>query len=141
MSRRRWLWRTVPLIIALAAAVGVAVPARADAPICQTSYQVLAVWDTGFSATATMRNTGTVTTQSWQVRWSYLDGQRVVAQSVANAELVRATWPPIIGPLVTMRNLTWNGIVPPGGAVTITFNGRLGSSGSTAAAFLSCTAT
>ena len=44
---------------------------------CTAAYSVTTQWDTGFTASVTVTNTGSATTHSWQVAWMWPGGQQV----------------------------------------------------------------
>lgn len=81
---------------------------------CAVSYQVTGQWQGGFQANATVRNTGTETTNGWTLRWTF-----------SNGETVRDMWnatPRQSGPTVNAVNADYNPQIAPGGSVQIGFN-------------------
>ncbi|XIE82056.1 cellulose-binding domain-containing protein [Streptomyces sp. SBR177] len=79
------------------------------------TYTVNNVWNTGFTATVTLKNTGTSTVDGWQVTWAYPGGQRVT--SAWNATVAQN------GSTVTARNADWNRSIAPGGTASFGVQG------------------
>ncbi|MFF9193893.1 glycoside hydrolase family 9 protein [Streptomyces sp. NPDC014779] len=79
------------------------------AAACAVTYTVNNVWNTGFTATVTVKNTGTSAVDGWQLAWTYPGGQRVT--SAWNATVTQN------GTTVTARNADWNRSIAPGGTV------------------------
>src|SRR5206468_2633309 len=52
-------------------------PTPSGSPTCAASLQVTQSWTGGFTADATVRNTGALATRSWRVSWTWPDGQQV----------------------------------------------------------------
>ncbi|MEU4565285.1 glycoside hydrolase family 3 N-terminal domain-containing protein [Micromonospora sp. NPDC023956] len=88
-------------------------PADGGGP-CSVSY-VTNGWGTGFTATVTIRNTGTAAVSGWTLRFDLTAGQRMT-------DGWSATWSQT-GTTVTATNLGWNGALAPGASVGIGFNG------------------
>ncbi|MFS0703841.1 PHB depolymerase family esterase [Cellulomonas sp. 179-A 9B4 NHS] len=72
-------------------------------------------WNTGFTATVTVRNTGTAAVTGWTLTWAFPSGQQVTQ-----------AWSSVVtqsGAQVSARPAAWNGTIPAGGSVQIGFNG------------------
>ncbi|MFC6017941.1 PQQ-dependent sugar dehydrogenase [Plantactinospora solaniradicis] len=80
---------------------------------CRVSYRVDQQWGTGFNATVTVTNTGTQPVSGWTVGWTFPAAQR--AGTFWNASGTQQ------GAVVTARNATWNGNIPPGATVQFSF--------------------
>jgi endoglucanase len=85
---------------------------RAD---CRVRYSAHATWPGGFTGQIVIENTGKKAIDGWRLRWSFLAGQQV--REGWNAALVQS------GPVVTARDLGWNGRIKPGSSVTLGFVG------------------
>ena len=80
---------------------------------CTATYQVVNSWPGNFQANVTVRNTGTTATTGWTVTWAFPNGQ-VISQ----------LWGGLFqqnGANVTVRNETWNGVIPPNGTTSFGF--------------------
>ncbi|ASO21013.1 photosystem II stability/assembly factor-like uncharacterized protein [Actinoalloteichus hoggarensis] len=97
---------------------------------CSATYAVAHSWAGGFQAAVTVRNTGSTAFDGWSVSWTF-PGAQTVAQAW-NGEATQA------GREVTVRNAGYNGVVPPGGSVTVGFNGT-GSGPDSTPARIDCT--
>lgn len=112
--RKRLTATLTALALPLVAMVGLASPAEA-APAATATYTKKSDWGTGFEGSWTVKNTGTTTLSSWTVEWDFPTGTK--AGSAWDATLTTA------GNHVTAKNLSWNGTLAPGAAVTFGFNG------------------
>ncbi|GAA2597667.1 endo-1,4-beta-xylanase [Winogradskya consettensis] len=99
-----------PAYQAVAEALGGVTPA---AP-CKAAYSVSSQWNTGFTGTVTLTNTGTTAWSGWELAFAYTAGQ-TITQSW-NSVLVQP------GPQTKLTNASWNGTVAPGGTVSLGFN-------------------
>jgi endoglucanase len=59
------------------AALTVATQGTGTSSGCTAAYSVTNQWNNGFTATVTVTNTGTAATHSWQVAWTWPNGQQV----------------------------------------------------------------
>ena len=88
---------------------------------CSATYRVTAQWvngapPNGYTADVIVRNSGTSTINTWRVAWTWPNsGQRVT--SAWNANLVQS------GSMVTAANMSYNGIIDPGGTQSFGFQG------------------
>jgi hypothetical protein len=98
---------------------------------CVATYRVIGQWPGGFQAEVRVQNAGGTPFRAWTVTWTFANGQRVT-------QLWNGSWSQS-GATVTVRNLTWNGAIPPGGSQTFGFLGSY--SGSNPAPTPTCTAT
>ncbi|MFF7438134.1 glycoside hydrolase family 9 protein [Streptomyces sp. NPDC008122] len=73
---------------------------------CAVTYTVNNVWNTGFTATVTVKNTGPTAVDGWQLAWAYPGGQRVT--SAWNATVTQS------GTTVSARDADWNRAIAPG---------------------------
>ncbi|MEV0328334.1 glycoside hydrolase family 3 N-terminal domain-containing protein [Micromonospora echinospora] len=97
------------------APVTVTTPPDSGGGRCSVSY-VTNDWSTGFTASITIRNTGTVALSGWTLRFDLpAVGQRVT-------QGWSATWSQT-GTTVTATNAGWNGALAPGASVGIGFTG------------------
>jgi len=87
-------------------------------------------WGTGFTATVTVANSGSVATKSWKVTWTW-GGNQTITNSW-NAAVTSS------GTAVTANNMSYNGAIAGGGNTTFGF--QAGFSGTNAVPALTCTA-
>lgn len=78
-------------------------------------YRITSQWSGGFQADVTIRNGGSTPVNGWALTWTFPNGQ-----------VIGNLWgggPPIIGlgGEVTVRNASWNAIIPAGGSVSFGF--------------------
>ncbi|MET9856510.1 glycoside hydrolase family 9 protein [Streptomyces sp. NPDC006450] len=85
----------------------------ASAASCTVAYRVDNGWGNGFTATVTMRNTGTSAISGWTLGWSFAGDQRI--SNAWNATVSQS------GSTVTARDAGWNGTLAPGGSVSFGF--------------------
>jgi pectate lyase len=77
---------------------------------CEATYTIPVQFFNGFQAAITVKNTGSVATNSWRLVWTFADGQ--VIQNPFNGAFTQ------VGPNVTVDSLVWNAVLPPGGSFT-----------------------
>lgn len=85
----------------------------ASAASCTVAYRIDNAWGNGFTATVTVRNTGTSTLSGWTLGWSFTGDQRI--SNGWNATVTQS------GSTVTARDAGWNGTLAPGGSVGFGF--------------------
>jgi hypothetical protein len=86
-------------------------------------------WDGGFNATVKITNTSNATIPNWVLRFAFPAGQRLTNGW-------SATWSQPAGSAqVSATNLNWNASIPPGGSVSIGFNGAFTGSNPEPTAF------
>lgn len=88
---------------------------RSSTGVCAVTYKNDNVWSTGFTATVTVKNTGSTTVDGWQLTWAYAGGQRVT--SAWNATVTQD------GTAVTAHDADWNRGIAPGATVSFGFQG------------------
>ncbi|WP_130779961.1 glycoside hydrolase family 48 protein [Cellulomonas biazotea] len=81
---------------------------------CKVTYNASS-WNTGFTASVKVTNTGTTALSSWSLGFDFSAGQKV-------QQGWSATWAQS-GTTVTATNAAWNGSLAPGQSVDIGFNG------------------
>jgi glucose/arabinose dehydrogenase len=90
---------------------------------CVATYRVANQWPGAFQGEVTITNTGTTTTTSWMVTFTFPNGQ--VISQLWNGSVMQN------GSTVIIRNETWNAAIPPSGSVMVGFlaswNGTNGS--------------
>lgn len=79
---------------------------------CRVAYE-MNTWNTGFTTNITITNTGSATVNGWSLAFTLPSGQ-----TITNGW--NATYAPTSGAVVA-RNVSYNGVVPPGGATSIGF--------------------
>ncbi|MFF7172987.1 glycoside hydrolase family 9 protein [Streptomyces pseudovenezuelae] len=94
---------------------------------CAVTYKVDNAWSDGFTATVTLKNTGTSAVDGWRLTWSYPGGQRVT--SAWNATVTQS------GADVVARNADWNRAIAPGATVSFGVQGSLNGSNPSPTAF------
>ncbi|MGW4163335.1 glycoside hydrolase family 9 protein [Streptomyces sp. NPDC004788] len=82
---------------------------------CAVTYTVNSFWNTGFTATVTVKNTGPTAVDGWQLAWAYPGGQRVT--SAWNATVTQN------GTAVSARDAGWNRGIAPGATATFGVQG------------------
>ncbi|WP_231114974.1 glycoside hydrolase family 48 protein, partial [Lentzea aerocolonigenes] len=103
------------VVMAAGGAPAVAAPL---AVACTVTYQITNEWNTGFGATATIRNDGDVI-NGWNLTWTFPDGQRVTQGW--NGTFSQT------GAVVSVTNPDWARTIPAGGTAQVGFNGSKGS--------------
>ncbi|MGH3631938.1 MAG: cellulose binding domain-containing protein, partial [Sciscionella sp.] len=97
---------------------------------CTATYQVGSDWGNGFTANVIVANTGSATTNSWKVTWTWAGNQQVTNMWNANSQHS--------GQSETATSMSYNGAIAPGANTTFGFQGTY--SGTNAAPTLTCTA-
>ncbi|MEW1719839.1 endo-1,4-beta-xylanase [Streptomyces sp. NPDC093109] len=82
---------------------------------CAVTYANQSQWNTGFTASVTIKNTGSSAISGWNLAWTWPSGQSVT--SAWNATITQA------GAQATAVNLTYNAAIAAGGTVNFGFNG------------------
>jgi chitodextrinase len=100
-------------------------------PSCSATLRVDNQWSTGFTATVTVTNTGTVPIQSWRVSWTWPGSQQIT--SLWNGNLTQS------GSSESVTNMSYNGGLAPGGSTSFGFQGNGSANGVPTG--LTCTAT
>ncbi|MER5639120.1 glycoside hydrolase family 9 protein [Kitasatospora sp. NPDC002227] len=80
---------------------------------CSVAYKVDNAWSNGFTATVTVKNTGTSTVSGWTLGWSFAGDQRI--SNAWNATVTQS------GAAVTARDAGWNGTLAPGASASLGF--------------------
>jgi endo-1,4-beta-xylanase len=93
---------------------------------CAVGYAVNQ-WNTGFTATVTVRNTSGAAINGWTLGWSYSAGQTVTQSWSATVTQS--------GSAVTAANAAWNAALPAGGSTSFGFNGSHSGSNPAPSAF------
>jgi endoglucanase len=81
---------------------------------CRVAYTANS-WNSGFTASVTLTNTGTAAWTGWTLRFNFANGQRITGN-----------WDSVVQPSAdgtTITNASWNGNVAPGGSVVFGFQG------------------
>ncbi len=94
----------------------------ASGAACSVAYRIDSAWNDGFTATVTVKNTGTSAISGWALGWSFAGDQRI--SSAWNATVTQS------GAAVTARDAGWNGTLAPGGSASLGF--QAGYSGTNA---------
>ncbi len=99
-----------------AASSALSVTTRPSTPTgsCSVAYTASS-WNTGFTASVRVTNTGTTALNGWTLGFSFADGQKVTQGWSAD-------WTQS-GAAVTAKNAAWNGTLAPGQSADIGFNG------------------
>ena len=99
----------------VSAPIAISVLTPGTTPIgCQVQY-VMGQWNVGFSVNITLSNTGTTAISGWTLTFSF-DGNQQITQ-VWNAALTQT------GQNVTLKNVSYNSNIAPGGSTGFGFNG------------------
>jgi hypothetical protein len=118
MRFRRALPALVAAALMLTSNLAAAQPA-ALAVSCTVDYTVTNEWNNGFGATATIKNPGTDPIDGWDLTWTFPDGQRITQLWNGTHTQTNAA--------VSVRNLSWNRLIPAAGSVQFGFNGSKGA--------------
>ena len=109
--------------------------APAGGSTCSVHYAVQSQWNTGFTASVTINNTGSSTINGWRLQWTFANGQTIT--QIWNASFTQS------GSVFTTTNLSYNGTIAPGGNTNFGFNGSWNGSNPNPTAFtlngVSCT--
>lgn len=84
-----------------------------SAASCAVAYRLDNSWGNGFTATVTVKNTGTSAISGWTLGWSFAGDQRI--SNAWNATVSQS------GSAVTARDTGWNGTLAPGGSASFGF--------------------
>src|SRR5579883_2180741 len=108
---------TLATLVATSVFLSTASPARA-ASYCSVTYTVSNQWQGGFGANLVVQNTGTSAWSSWTLTWTF----------PASGQAVSSGWNGTFsqsGQNVTVTNVSYNGSVPAGQAISAepSFNG------------------
>lgn len=76
------------------------------------TYEIIREWSNGFLGRVVINNLGNEAINGWSVSWRYNDGTKI--QQIWNANYSGS---------YTASNLSWNGLIQPGGTVEFGFNG------------------
>jgi endoglucanase len=90
-----------------------------DPATCEVSYDSNR-WNSGFTASVTVKNTGTTPVSPWELGWSFDDNQRIT--NAWNAQVTQS------GQDVVARPAAWNSTVQPGASVNFGFQGTASGS-------------
>ena len=94
---------------------------------CQVSYAVQSDWGAGFTANATIKNTGTAQVNGWTLTWTFPGNQQIT-----NAWNATATQS---GASATLHDAGWNAALPPGGTATPGFQAAYSGNNSNPTSF------
>ncbi|MFG2823722.1 glycoside hydrolase family 9 protein [Kitasatospora sp. NPDC048365] len=94
---------------------------------CAVVYKVDNAWGNGFTATVTVKNTGTSAMSGWTLGWSFAGDQRV--SNAWNATVTQS------GSAVTARDAGWNGALAPGASGSFGFQATYSGANAVPASF------
>ncbi|RSS54798.1 endoglucanase [Streptomyces sp. WAC07061] len=80
---------------------------------CTVAYRIDNAWGNGFTATVSLRNTGTTPLSGWTLGWSFAGDQRI--GNAWNAAVSQS------GSTVTARDAGWNATLEPGASASFGF--------------------
>lgn len=86
-------------------------PTPTSGASCQVHYVISNQWNTGFTATINITNTGSTAINGWTLKFTFPTGQTLM-QSPWNGSFTQS------GSAVTVTNLSYNGAIPPGGSLS-----------------------
>lgn len=113
-------------VSAASAAVSATTTPPVQASSCTVKYTANG-WNTGFTGSVRITNSGTSTISGWTLGFSFANGQQVT-------QGWSATWSQS-GAAVTATNLGWNGTLAPGSSAEIGFNGSHSGTNTSPTAF------
>jgi chitin-binding protein len=82
---------------------------------CSVTFDTSNAWNTGFTANVTVRNASPVPVNSWDLRWTFTNGEQVTHAWSSTTTQTGAT--------VSAKAAAWNGTIPAHGSVVFGFNG------------------
>jgi hypothetical protein len=94
---------------------------------CQVAYATQSQWSGGFVAGITITNTGATTVNGWTLKFTFPGDQQIT--DTWNGTTTQS------GENVTITNVSYNGVIAPGGNTTLGFQGTWTSSDATPTAF------
>ncbi|SCG61525.1 GH12 family glycosyl hydrolase domain-containing protein [Micromonospora humi] len=94
---------------------------------CTVTYRSTNVWNNGFTAEVTVKNTGNSTINGWTLNYNLPSGQN--ATSAWNATVTQS------GSAVTARNVDYNGTLSPGASTNFGYQATLNGSFSAPSSF------
>src|SRR5262249_38994863 len=71
---------------------------------CHVAYNIVKQWNTGFQATITIQNTGTVDIMNWTLAWTFPSNQQI--NGLWNGSEAQS------GAAVSVNSLSYNGAIP-----------------------------
>jgi hypothetical protein len=88
---------------------------------CRVTYSVVSQWNTGFQATMTIQNTGSVPINNWDLRFTFANGQvislawnSINEQNGLRVPVTNASWNSVLAPGQTLTDVgfvsSWNGV-------------------------------
>ena len=80
---------------------------------CTAGYQVISQWGGNFQGEVTVQNTGTTASTGWTATFTFTGGQQL--SQAWNTAYTQS------GSTVTTRNVTYNGVLAPGGSTSFGF--------------------
>src|SRR5258707_341404 len=97
---------------------------------CQVHYVIVSQWNTGFTASVNLTNTGSTAINGWTLKFSFPNGQ-TLQPSPWNGSFTQS------GSAVTVTNLSYNGSIPAGGTLSSppSFNANWSGTNSAPTAF------
>ncbi|ARQ72243.1 glycoside hydrolase family 9 protein [Streptomyces marincola] len=101
-------------------------PGGEEPAVCEVDYTSNR-WNSGFTSSVTLRNTGDTPISPWELTWSFADNQRIT--NAWNAVVTQT------GRDVRARPAAWNGTVQPGASVNFGFQGTASGSVADPSAF------
>ncbi|HYH02904.1 MAG TPA: cellulose binding domain-containing protein, partial [Bacillota bacterium] len=78
------------------------------------NYAIQGDWGSGATINVTMKNNGTSAINGWTLAWNFPGNQKIV--NLWNGSFTQS------GTAVTVKNMSYNGIIPAGGTVSFGFN-------------------
>ncbi|WP_431930814.1 GH12 family glycosyl hydrolase domain-containing protein [Micromonospora sp. RP3T] len=102
-------------------------PPPSGSSACTVTYRSTNVWNNGFTAEVTVKNTGNSTINGWTLNYNLPSGQNVT--SAWNATVSQS------GSTVTARNVAYNGTLAPGASTNFGYQATLNGSFSAPSSF------
>lgn len=95
---------------------------------CHVTYSIVNSWPGGFQAAITIQNTGSTAWSSWDLTWTFANGQTIFG--LWNGAASES------GSNVTVENLSYNGTIPAGGSYSgVGFTGSWNTTNAVPASF------
>ncbi|KAB8141529.1 cellulose-binding protein [Chloroflexia bacterium SDU3-3] len=118
--------RTATVPPATPTAIRTFTPTPASGAACQVTY-VANQWETGFTATVTVKNTGASAISGWTLAWSFPGNQQVT--NAWNATVAQT------GASAVATNASWNGAIASGGSTSFGFQATFSGANAAPASF------
>jgi len=102
-------------------------PTPVSGASCSVQYAITNQWQGGFGTSVTITNTGSTTINGWTLTWNFANGQTIT--QLWNGSYTQS------GSSVSVTNVSYNGVIAPGGTTNFGFNGSWNGSNTNPTSF------